>query len=98
MAVVLEHEKRVGEIVTRLEELGGASDVSGDVLRPCIRAITVDHGNRSGALAARTHTTLSTSRCREPLRRLVTVAPGLERLMVGPRRLVGELSPELSRL
>jgi hypothetical protein len=27
MAVLLAHEKRVGEIITRLEELGGESDV-----------------------------------------------------------------------
>jgi hypothetical protein len=27
MAVVLEHEKRVGEIITRLEELDGESDM-----------------------------------------------------------------------
>jgi hypothetical protein len=98
MALVLEHEMRVGEIVKRLEELGGASDVSGDVLRLWIREITVDDGNRFGALAARTRKTPSTSRYRELLRRSFTAAPGLERLLAGPQMLVGELSLEPSRL
>ena len=98
MAVVLAHEKRVGEIVKRLEELGGTSDVSGDVLRLWSREITVDDGNCSGALAARTRKAPGTSRARELLRRSFTAAPGLERWLAGPQMRVGELSPEPARL
>jgi hypothetical protein len=98
IAVVLAHEKRVGEIVKRLEELGGASDVSGDVLRLWIREITVDDGHCSGALAARTRKAPSTGRYGELVRRSFTAAPGLARLLVGPEMPVGELSPEPSRL
>jgi hypothetical protein len=98
MVVVLEHETQMGEMLTQLEELGGASGVSGDALRLWIREITVEHGHCSGALAARTRKAPSTSRYGELVRRSFTAAPGLARLLVGPEMLVGELSPESSRL